>query len=667
MTDPIVVPDRLNMAEWFLDARLEEGLGDKTAIYYRDEEVSYRQLVAGSCKVTNLLRELGLTIEDRVLVLMLDTPEWVEAYFGILRAGCVAVPANTWLKPKDYAYYLEYARPKAVIVDAEVWPQVEPVAKDAPYTKHFIVLDRNGGAAPEGTIDYRTEVGRQDDTARTEPTYRDDFATWLSSSGSTGNPKCVVHMHHDFVWNTQAYAQRTLGLQPSDITVSAPKLFFGYALASNMLFPLSVGGSCVLVPERVKPAEYFELIERYKATQFVTVPTTIAKMLAVEGADRRDLSALHSLISAGEALPASVYRDWRDRFDSEIYDGIGSAEMFHVYITNRPGDVKEGSLGKIVEGYDYRLIDDEGKEVGPGEIGTLEIRGPSAGLCYWRMRDKSRETFHGDAVVGGDKFMLDEDGYFWYCGRGDDMLKCSGVYVSPMEVENCLVGHPAIQEAGVVGYRDESGLEKAMAFVELREGFSAGDELANQIIEHARSNIAAFKAPRRHRVRRGVATHRDRQDSPQPAARARRNDDHGVEVSGSAHELAALKYTQVAELLAGAGRKIAIVARRQHRSAWPPPPARDRLDHLHRDGPTRRGSAGREWLRRRALPDHPLRRHGLGGRLLGLDHHPDGHCSRHRARDLPRRQAHGLRAGRADQRAPRARQHPDPACGGQGL
>jgi benzoate-CoA ligase len=504
MSETIVIPDRLNMAEWFLDARLEEGLGEKTAIYHGDREVSYAELVKGSCRVTNLLRELGLGIEDRVQLLLLDTPEFVEAYFGILRAGCVAVPTNTWLKPKDYAYYLEYARPKAVIVDAEVWPQVEPVAKDARYTKHFIVLDRSGTGAGTGTgtgtvetIDYTTEIARQAETAETEPTYRDDFATWLSSSGSTGNPKCVVHMHHDFVWNTIAYAQRTLGLKQTDITIGAPKLFFGYALASNMLFPFSVGGSCVLLPERIKPPEYFALIERYRATQFVTVPTTIAKMLAVEGAEKHDLSSLHSLISAGEALPARVYRDWRDRYDAEIYDGIGSAEMFHVYITNRPGDVKEGSLGKLVEGYDYRLIDENGKEVEPGQIGTLEIRGPSAGLCYWRMRDKSRETFHGDAVVGGDKFMVDEDGYFWYCGRGDDMLKCSGVYVSPMEVENCLIGHPAVQEAGVVGYRDEAGLEKAMAFVELKAGHEPGDALATDIIEFAKSNIAAFKAPRR--------------------------------------------------------------------------------------------------------------------------------------------------------------------------
>ncbi len=515
MSQPAIsVPDRLNMVEFFLDARLGEGLGDKTAIYYTGTpevpedgpcELSYAQLVAESCKVTNLLRELGLGIEDRVLILMTDGPRWVSAYFGILRAGCVAVPANAWLTAKDYAYYLEYARPKAVIVDAEIWPAVDEARKlEGRHTKHYIVHDRRSRPTPAGTVDLQAALARLPGEAETEPTYRDDVSTWLSSSGSTGNPKCVVHMHHDFVWNTIAYAQRTIGLRASDITLSAPKLFFGYALASNMLFPFSVGGSCVLTPGRVEPADYFELLARYRATQFVTVPTTIAKMVAAvedQGAhEGHDLSALHSLISAGEALPPRIYRAWRDRFKAEIYDGIGSAEMFHVYITNRPGDVKEGSLGRLVDGYSYELVDDAGEVVtGTGEIGTLVIRGPSAGLCYWRMRDRSRATFRGDAVVGGDKFMVDADGYFWYCGRGDDMLKCSGVYVSPVEVENALIAHPAVREAGVVGFRDSSGLEKTMAFVELSESRAseAGATLEAAIIEHCRASIAAFKAPRR--------------------------------------------------------------------------------------------------------------------------------------------------------------------------
>ncbi|NVB36486.1 benzoate-CoA ligase family protein [Pseudenhygromyxa sp. WMMC2535] len=515
MSQPeITIPDRLNMAQWFLDARLDEGLGDATALIYPGDpnlgedparELSYAQLVARSCQVANLLRELGLGIEDRVLILMPDTPAWVAAYFGILRAGCVAVPANTWLKAADFAYYLEYARPKAVIVDATIWPAVDEARRsEGRHTKHYIVHDRSGAPAPAGTVDFARACAALPEQAETEPTYRDDFATWLSSSGSTGKPKCVVHMHHDFVWNTIAYAQRTLKIGRGDRTLSAPKLFFGYALASNMLFPLSVGGSCVMLPHRVKPAEYFELLARHRATQFVTVPTTIAKMVAAaetEGAaDGHDLSALRALISAGEALPARVYRSWRDRFGAEIYDGIGSAEMFHVYVTNRPGDVKEGSLGRIVDGYEYELRDDAGARIDePGQIGTLVIRGPSAGLCYWRMRDKSRETFHGDAVVGGDKFMVDADGYFWYCGRGDDMLKCSGVYVSPAEVENALIGHSAVREAGVVGYRDADGLEKTMAFVELHDEARAGADaaLAEAIIAHCRTALAAFKAPRK--------------------------------------------------------------------------------------------------------------------------------------------------------------------------
>jgi acyl-coenzyme A synthetase/AMP-(fatty) acid ligase len=280
--------------------------------------------------------------------------------------------------------------------------------------------------------------------------------------------------------------------------MSAPKLFFGYALASNMLFPFSVGASCVLLPDRTPAEQYYALIERYKVTQLVTVPTTIAKMADhADLAAKHDLRSLHSLVSAGEALPARIYRTWKQATGVEIYDGIGSAEMFHVYITNRPGDVKEGSLGKIVEGYTHRLIDDDGRDVMPGEIGTLVITGPSAGQGYWRMRDLSRATFWGDSVRGADKFHVDADGYFWFCGRGDDMLKCSGVYVSPVEVENCLLGHPAVHEAGVVGYRDAAGLEKAIAYVELAPGHQPSDSLATEILAHARGNIAAFKAPRR--------------------------------------------------------------------------------------------------------------------------------------------------------------------------
>ncbi len=502
MSDPIVVPDRLNLASWFLDDRLAEGRGDRVAVYFGDEAITYAELVARSCRVTHLVRDLGLLPEDRALFLLQDTPEFPEAFFGVLRAGMTAVPANTWLTTDDYAYYLEYARPRLAYVDAAVLERYAPAHAAARHRPRLVVVDRDrrlsASDLPEGALLHHEAVAGRPDHAEPEPMLRDDVAIWLSSSGSTGKPKCVVHQAHDFVFNTIAYAQRTLGIAEDDVTLAAPKLFFGYALASNMMFPFSVGASCVLVPHRVRPEEYFQLIERYRATQFVTVPTTIAKMLAVDGADERyDLSSLRGLVSAGEALPARVYRAWKDRFGVEIYDGIGSAEMFHIFITNRPGDVKEGSLGRIVEGYRYRLVDDDDRDVPPGEIGTLIIEGPSAGMGYHRMRDLSRRTFRGDAVRCGDKFFVDEDGYFWYCGRGDDMLKCSGVYVSPMEVENCLVGHPAVLEAGVVGYRDEAGLEKAMAFVELAPGHAPSDDLAEAIMAHCRERIAAFKAPRR--------------------------------------------------------------------------------------------------------------------------------------------------------------------------
>ena len=402
--DPIEIPDRLNMVTWFLDDRVEQGKGDAPAIHYHPQQadqrrtVTYAQVQAGSCRVANLLRELGLSIEDRVLLLLLDTPEFVETYFGVLRAGCVAVPANTWLQPKDYAYYLEYARPKAVFVDAEVWPQVEPVFADAPYTKHFIVLDRSGGKAPAGTLDYRERVAAMADTANTEPTYRDDFATWLSSSGSTGNPKCVVHMHHDFMWNTIAYAQRTLKLTDSDITLGAPKLFFGYALASNMLFPLSVGGQCVLAPpSAVAPG----LLRAGGA-----VPRHPARDRAdrdredAQGAGRRRLRPVDAaLAGVRRGGPAPLGCTGTSRPGSAWRSTTASARPRCSTCTspNRPGDVKEGSLGRIVDGYTYRLVDDDGNVVPKGEIGTLVIEGPSAGAvllaeCATRAARRSSAT-----------------------------------------------------------------------------------------------------------------------------------------------------------------------------------------------------------------------------------------------------------------------------------
>ncbi|HEX8119049.1 MAG TPA: benzoate-CoA ligase family protein, partial [Pyrinomonadaceae bacterium] len=344
---------------------------------------------------------------------------------------------------------------------------------------------------------FAEAVGAQPDEFEPADLSRDDVAIWLFTSGSTGHPKGAVHLQHDLPYNTECYAKGVLGVNEDDLTVSVPKLFFGYATGTNLLFPFAAGGATALFSERSTPEKMFEVIERYRPTVLTSVPTMINGMLNLEGAAGRDLSSLRMCLSAGEALPAELYRRWVETFGVEIYDGIGSAEMFHIYITNRPGDVKPGSLGRVVEGYEAQVVDAEGRALPAGEMGTLRIKGDSAALCYWQAHEKSKQTFAGDWCTTGDQFHSDEEGYFWYHGRTDDMLKVSGVFVAPAEIENCLLQHEAVLEAAVVGYDEGSGLIKAKAFIVLREGHAAGEDLAQSIKEFVKSRLAPYKYPRR--------------------------------------------------------------------------------------------------------------------------------------------------------------------------
>ncbi|MCA1633569.1 MAG: benzoate-CoA ligase family protein, partial [Acidobacteria bacterium] len=327
-------------------------------------------------------------------------------------------------------------------------------------------------------------------------THRHDIAIWLFTSGSTGHPKGAVHLQHDLPYNTECYAKRVLGINENDLTVSVPKLFFGYATGTNVLFPFAVGGATALFAERSTPEKLFQVIARYRPTILTSVPTMINGMLNLEGAAKRDLSSLRFCLSAGEALPIELYVRWMETFGVEILDGIGSAEMFHIYITNRPGDVKPGSLGRIVEGYEAQVIDAEGREVATGEMGTLRIRGDSAALCYWQAHEKSKETFAGDSCTTGDQFHVDAEGYYWYHGRTDDMLKVSGVYVAPVEIENCLLQHEAVLECAVIGHDAGDRLVKPKAFIVPRENFSPTDELAEAIKEFVKTHLALYKYPR---------------------------------------------------------------------------------------------------------------------------------------------------------------------------
>jgi benzoate-CoA ligase family protein len=471
-------PDRFNMADYFLYHNLEEGRENKVCLYFEDQTYTYGETARLSNRAGNALRELGAEMEDRVLIVLPDCPEFVWTWFGAARIGAIITMVNPLLPAADYKYYLEYTRARIAIVHESLLNTFNEAAADARHLRAVLVA-----GAHDHDIDFTNDrvvwssfagaVLTAGDECAPADTHRDDIAIWLFSSGSTGHPKGAVHLQHDLPFNTEVFAKRTMGVNENDLTVSVPKLFFGYATGTNLLFPFAVGGATALFAERSTPEKLFEVIERYRSTILTTVPTMINSMLNAPDAARRDLSSLRFCYSAGEALPVELYERWKTSLGVEICDGIGSAEMFHIYISNRPGDVKPGSLGRIVEGYEAKIIDAGGHEVSTNEMGTLKIKGDSAALCYWNAHEKSKETFAGDWCTTGDQFHIDEQGYYWYHGRTDDMLKVSGIFVAPLEIENCLLQHEAVLECAVIGSKADDGLVKPKAFIVLREKFQA--------------------------------------------------------------------------------------------------------------------------------------------------------------------------------------------------
>ena len=491
---PVSFPERFNMADYFLYHNVEEGRENKVCLYYEDRSWTYGDAVRLSNQAGNALRDLGLNMEDRVLMVLPDCPEFVWTWFGAARIGAVITMVNPLLPAADYEYYLEYTRAKVAVIHQSVRPVFIDAARNARYLKRVLIVDGDGDL-PEGWDNFYWRVSNAPEECTPADTHRDDIAIWLFTSGSTGHPKGAVHLQHDLPYNTEVFAKRTMGVSEDDLTVSVPKLFFGYATGTNLLFPFAVGGATALFSERSTAEKMFEVIKRYRPTILTTVPTMINSMLNVPGATPDDLSSLRFCYSAGEALPVELFERWTNTYGVDICDGIGSAEMFHIYITNRPGDIKPGSLGRIVDGYEARIVDADNNEVPTGEMGTLRIKGDSAALCYWNAHEKSKETFAGDWCTSGDQFHVDEDGYYWYHGRTDDMLKVSGVFVAPGEIENCLLQHEAVLECAVVGH-EAGGLVKPKAFIVVREGFQTGEELAGQIKQFVKNSIAVYKYPR---------------------------------------------------------------------------------------------------------------------------------------------------------------------------
>src|SRR5262245_25137381 len=487
------LPAQFNVATYFVDRHVDEGRVDAPAFFCENRTLTYGDVADLANRAGNALRDLGVEMEDRVLILCLDAPEFLAAFWGAIKLGAVPIPVNTMMRGPDYLYFLDDSRARVAVISAPLLTEAGPVLGQAKFLKHVLVA----GGSGHGHLSWEDQLARASSRLEPAPTSRDDPAFWLYSSGSTGFPKGAVHLHHDMVICQETYARQVLGLRPTDRVFSAAKLFFAYGLGNAGYFPMGVGAQSVLYPHRPTPESVFEVLARHRPTLFFGVPTLYAAMLAVKEAERRfDLSSLRLCVSAGEALPEEIYQRWRERFGVEIVDGIGTTEILHIFLSNRPGAARPGSTGLPVPGYEAIIVDDEGRPVPQGEIGNLRVKGDSTMAYYWNKHEKTKEALFGPWMQTGDKYYQDADGYFWYCGRGDDMLKVGGIWVSPVEVEATLVRHAAVLEAAVVGKEDEDRLVKPKAYVVLKDPAADAAGLADELKAFVKDKIAPYKYPR---------------------------------------------------------------------------------------------------------------------------------------------------------------------------
>ncbi len=505
----VTFPDDFNLADYWLFDRLKEGKGTKVAVRFGDRAWTYQQVTDRSRALARAFVGLGCAPGQRVYIVLPDTPAFVWSIFGTLAAGMVVTMGNPIAPVEDLAGVIEYVHPAVVITTPKL---KEALAKTAPHGVRFVESpdaatgdDVEPAPQRDGTLESLIAGARDVPLPKI---HRDDQAIWLFTSGSTGKPKANMHTHRDFAFNTEVFAKRTIGMREDDVSVSVPRLFFGYATGTNLWFPFAVGATVGLFSERPTAESITAAVQRYKATVVTNVPTMLGKILDLDDERRArgepglDLSTVRFHFSAGEALPEPLMRRFIERFGGQIYDGIGSAEMFHIYCSNRPGDVKPGTLGRVVEGYQLKILPEDAEgpgapELPRGEIGVLWVKGDSVSQGYFRDRDKSWKTFFGHWCRTGDLFSIDEQGYLYFQGRADDLFKVGGVFVAPREVEDCLLAHPAVSVVAVIPAED-NGLTKPKAIVVLRPDARERDKraLADELKGHVQARLSKHKYPR---------------------------------------------------------------------------------------------------------------------------------------------------------------------------
>jgi len=493
--DPLNIPEEFNLAAFMLDRHIKEGRADKIAVYYEDKTITYGELAETANKIGNALRNLGVEQENRVLFCLPDCPEFLAIYFGVMKIGAVPVPVSTMGLPKDYLYYLNDSRAKVLITSPELAPQFAQIEKELKFLRHFVII----GQPQSGRLDLADLIKNASPELQAAPTSKNDMAFWLYSSGTTGTPKGVVHLHHDLLHFMPPHCREVTKMTEKDIVFSTSKIYFSYGRNNSLDSTFLCGAANILYPGKPEPEKIFEVIEKYRPTLFYSVPSSYWAMLNyLEKEGRKfDLSSIRLCVSAGEALPKVIFERWEKIFDLEIVDGVGSTDVGAIYLSNIPGQIKPGSSGKLLPGFEGKLLDEDEKEVPRGEIGTLWINNDGSAACYWNKHEKTKQSFYGAWFDTGDKYYQDEDDYYWYVGRADDMIKPGGLWLSPLEIEGILLEHPAVNEVGVVAEGNDSGLDKPVAFVVVKDGYSSAQELEIELKEYVRERAAHYKCPRK--------------------------------------------------------------------------------------------------------------------------------------------------------------------------